>query len=155
MRTLLHILWLALAMTLGGAAVADGHGAAGTHEAGTLETPSEQIEVPDLPFPDNPDPEACGIPQRFGSDDAAWLDGRWQGELIQPTVFFYDSHLRREVRGMLPTGSEVRVVLFQDNPVLNYYLVEGTAADGTTQRGWVPAPFVVFEAAPEAPIRVR
>ena len=146
MRTLLHSLLLALAIALVGPALADSHSP--TAPDGT---PFDQIEVPDLPFPDNPDPEACGIPQRFGSDDAAWLDGRWQGELIQPTVLFYDSHLRREVTGMLPTGSQVRVVLFQDNPVLNYYMVEGTAADGTAQRGWVPAPFVVFEAPPASP----
>ena len=138
MRTLLHSLCFAALLALAGTALADSHPAIAPNGV-----PWEEIEVPELPFDDNPDPDACGIPQRF--DDEAWLDGWWEGERIQPTVFFYDSHLRSEVTGMLPSGTRVRVILFQDNPVLNYYMVEGTAADGSTQRGWVPAPFLVFE----------
>ena len=144
MRALITAMSLVLGLSLAGAVLADSDGA--TAPDGT---PVDEIAVPALPFDDNPDPEACGIPQRWGSDDAAWLDGRWQGELIQPTVLLYDSHLRSEVTGALPTGVQVTVVLFQDNPVLNYYMVEGRADDGTTHRGWVPAPFLVFEPPPD------
>lgn len=101
--------------------------------------------IPDLPFDDNPDPDACGIPQRW-DDDAAWLVGEWEGDLIEPLVHLYDSHLRREVTGRAPSGTQVRVILFQDNPVLDFYLVEATLADGSIAKGWVPAPFLAFEA---------
>lgn len=101
--------------------------------------------IPHLPFADNPDPEACGIPQRVGSDDTAWLHGEYEGELIEPVVHLYDSHLRREVTGRAPSGTQVHVVLFQDNPVLNYYMVEATLQDGSMQKGWVPAPFLSFD----------
>jgi hypothetical protein len=99
-------------------------------------------DVPDLPFDDNPDPDQCGIPVRWGKDDPAWLTGMWEGELIQPSVHLYDSHLRLEVRGRLDHGSEVRIVLFQENPVLDYYLVE--SPDGAVE-GWVPEHFLSFE----------
>ncbi len=98
-------------------------------------------EVPDLPFEDNPDPNQCGIPVQWGSDGQAWLSGLYGGELIQPTVFLYDSHLRQSVTGSAAHGSEVQVVLFQENPVLDYYFVR---VDGR-QEGWVPAPFLSFD----------
>jgi hypothetical protein len=100
-------------------------------------------DVPELPFDDNPDPNACGIPMRWGDDSPAWLTGVWEGELIQPDVLLYDSHLRQSVAGQAPNGAEVRVVLFQQNPTLDYYLVE--AVDDPTQEGWVPAPFLTFD----------
>lgn len=56
-------------------------------------------DVPDLPFPDNPDPSQCGIPQLWGDDTSAYLTGYYGGELIQPIVLLYDSHLRLKYRG--------------------------------------------------------
>jgi hypothetical protein len=103
-----------------------------------------QVErsVPDLPFPDNPDPDACGIPQLRGGEPA-WLNGHYEGKLVQPVVFLYDSHVRREVTGRAPTGTKVKVILFQDNPTLNFYFVRTEGED--PQEGWVPAPFLRFE----------
>lgn len=101
-------------------------------------------DVPDLPFEDNPDPAACGIPVNWGDDAPAWLTGHYQGKLIQPTVFLYDSHLRLSIKGQAPSGSRVRVILFQENPVLDYFLVE-TIDHQPKQQGWVPAPFLSFE----------
>jgi hypothetical protein len=99
-------------------------------------------EVPDLPFDDNPDPDQCGIPVRWGLDDPAWVTGTWEGELIQSPVLLYGSHLRLEVTGSVPDGGEVRIILFQENPVLDYYLVR--TADGSDE-GWLPAPFLSFD----------
>ena len=99
-------------------------------------------DVPDLPFDDNPDPDQCGIPVRWGLDDPAWVTGTWEGELLQSPVLLYDSHLRLEVTGRVEHGGEVRVILFQENPVLDYYLVE---AAGTDAEGWIPAPFLSFD----------
>lgn len=110
----------------------------------------EQVEiqrdsdVPTLPFPDNPDPDQCGIPQQWGQDDPAWLSGYYEGELIQSTVLLYDSHLRKSIIGAAPTGSKVEVILYQSNPVLDYYLVR-TLETEEPQEGWVPAPFLSFE----------
>jgi hypothetical protein len=107
------------------------------------ETIARDPDVPELPFADNPDPDACGIPRPWGVDDPAWLTGFWDGELIEPEVLLYDSHLRSSITGRGPHGSEVRIVLFQENPTLDYYFVE--VADDPTQDGWVPAPFLSFE----------
>lgn len=100
-------------------------------------------EVPELPFPDNPDPSQCGIPIEWGKDDPAWLDGRYQGEMVQPTVYLYDSHLRLDVAAKAPHGQEVEVLLYQENPVIDYYLVKIKGAEQPTE-GWVPAPFLSF-----------
>jgi hypothetical protein len=99
-------------------------------------------DVPDLPFDDNPDPNQCGIPITWGLDDPAWLTGMWEGELIQPEVLLYDSHSRLSITGHLEHGSEVLIVLFQENPVLDYYLVR--SIDGKVE-GWAPAPFISFD----------
>lgn len=99
--------------------------------------------VPDLPFEDNPDPNACGIPVQWGSDGRAWLTGEYEGELIQSIVLLYDSHLRQKVVASAPHGAEVEVVLFQENPVLDYYLVKIPGEQA--QEGWIPAPFLAFE----------
>jgi hypothetical protein len=99
-------------------------------------------DVPDLPFDDNPDPNQCGIPVRWGLDDPAWLTGIWEGELIQPEVLLYDSHSRLSITGRLEHGSEVVIVLFQENPVLDYYLVRSAQGD---VEGWIPSPFLAFE----------
>ena len=101
-----------------------------------------EFQVPDLPFADNPDPDACGIPERWGSDALAQLTGYYQRELVQPVVFLYDSHLRRAVTGQAKSGTKVRVLLFQDNPKLNFYFVK---TGDNPQEGWVPAPFLRLE----------
>ena len=100
--------------------------------------------VPDLPFADNPDPSQCGIPTQWGSDDPAWLTGIYDGQLIQPTVLLYDSHLRLGISGEVPHGTEVTVVLFQENPVTDYYMVEVNHADEPI-KGWIPAPLLSFK----------
>lgn len=106
-------------------------------------------EVPDLPFPDNPDPTQCGIPTQWGNDGQAWLSGTYQGELVQPVVFLYDSHLRLDVTAEAEHGSEVEVILYQQNPLTDYYLVKIKGAEPTAQ-GWVPGPFLSFEPVPPA-----
>jgi hypothetical protein len=102
---------------------------------------SSTADVPTLPFPDNPDLSACGIPTAWGSNDPATLDGHYQGKLWQPRVFLYDSHARQKVVGSAPTGSRVKILLYQANPVLGFYLVR-TLNTKTVQEGWVPAPFL-------------
>ncbi len=106
-------------------------------------------DVPSLPFDDNPDPDQCGIPVQWGSsDNQGWLTGVWEGELIQPEVLVYNSHLRVSVTGSAPHGSEVEIVMYQQNPVLNYYFVKIPGEPG--QEGWVPEPFLSFE-----PVEIR
>ena len=100
-------------------------------------------DVPPLPFDDNPDPTQCGIPVELGDDVAGWLSGMWDGELIQPEVLVYDSHLRVSVTGGAPHGAEVEVVMFQENPVLDYYFVR--IPGDSPQEGWVPSAFLSFE----------
>lgn len=110
--------------------------------------------MPPLPFADNPDPTLCGIPQPWGTDDQAWLTGYYprgpEGALVQPTVYLYDSHLRKRITGAAPSGAEVQVKLFQANPELDYYLVR-TVSHTPPQEGWVPAPFLQFEPPPAPP----
>ncbi|MGD2157754.1 MAG: hypothetical protein PVG14_02725 [Anaerolineales bacterium] len=102
-------------------------------------------EVPKLPFPDNPDPDQCGIPIEWGEDGKAWLNGYYESDLIQPIVFLYDSHLRLNIKAKAPHGSEVRVILYQSNPVLDYYMVQVVGEQGPDSQGWVPAPLLSFE----------
>jgi len=104
-------------------------------------------DVPPLPFPDNPDPALCGIPQPWNSDTPAYLNGIYEGELLQPIVFLYDSHLRRKIVAEAPHGTEVKIILSQSNPELNYFMVKIVGADSPNE-GWVPAPFVSFEPPP-------
>ena len=113
-----------------------------THEAqAALE---RDPDVPHLPFADNPDPTQCGIPIEWGLDDPAFLSGYHEGELIQPEVLLYDSHLRLRITGTAATGASVRILLFQENPTLDYYMVETLDLE-PSQKGWVPAPFLLFE----------
>lgn len=106
-------------------------------------------DVPALPFPDNPDPSQCGIPTPWGKDDPAWLTGYYEGELVQPVVYLYDSHSRLSIKAEAPHGSQVQVVLFQSNPVTDYYMVKVIGPDGDTRgEGWVPEPFLSFERVP-------
>jgi hypothetical protein len=101
-------------------------------------------DVPDLPFPDNPDPSLCGIPTQWGPNGTAWLSGTYQGELIQSDVLLYDSHLRLNVTTQAPHGSEVEILLFQQNPVTDYYMVKIKDAE-TPNEGWIPEHFLSFE----------
>lgn len=96
---------------------------------------------PALPFGDNPDPSQCGIPQPLGPGVVGEVDGHYQGVLVAPQVYLYDSHLRQAVRGTLPTGSRVTVVLYQSNPALDFYLVRADTPTGVLE-GWVPGPFL-------------
>jgi len=106
-------------------------------------------DVPELPFPDNADPSQCGIPQQWSSDEPAYLSGVYEDELIQPTVFLYDSHLRRKIQAQAPHGAEVKILLAQSNPTLDYFMVKVVDAE-LPNEGWVPAPFVTFEPPPPA-----
>jgi len=100
-------------------------------------------DVPSLPFDDNPDPAQCGIPIQWGENGQAWLTGVWEGDLIQQEVLVYDSHLRVSVTGGAPHGTEVQIVLFQENPTLDYYFVR--IPGDIVQEGWVPEPFLSFD----------
>jgi len=132
--------WVAVAIfTLTATALAE---APETSAADVRNAPNAAA-IPALPFPDNPDPGACGIPTPWGSSETARLSGTYEGELVEPVVNLYDSHSRRKITGSAPTGSEVVVLFSQSNPVLNYYLVK-TVGPGPTQEGWVPAPFLEF-----------
>jgi hypothetical protein len=100
-------------------------------------------DIPSLPFPDNPDPPLCGIPTPWGTDNQAWLTGIYEGEMVQPVVLLYDSHLRLEIAARAAHGSEVEVILYQQNPVTDYYLVKIAGAEQPNE-GWVPGPFLSF-----------
>jgi hypothetical protein len=97
-------------------------------------------DVPELPFPDNPDPSQCGIPTPW-DNYPGWLNGEYQGQLVQPTVLLYDSHQRLHVTGAVPTGTQVQIELYQSNPVLEFYYVRADLPNGQP-KGWVPAPFL-------------
>ena len=99
--------------------------------------------VPDLPFADNPDPTVCGIPVKWGSDVPAWLNGMYQGEMLQSDVLLYDSHQRFSLTGSAPHGTQVQVLLYQENPVLDFYFVKTIGPD--PQEGWIPAPLLSFD----------
>ena len=103
-------------------------------------------DVPDLPFDDNPDPTACGIPVVWGSNNnLAYLNGIYEGEMIQETVLLYDSHSRLEVVASAPHGTEVEILMFQDNPVMNYYKVRIPSAQKGENEGWIPAILISHE----------
>lgn len=105
-------------------------------------TVGQTIAVPQLPFASHNDPSLCGIPQPMGKGVTGILDGHYQGKLIEATVYLYDSHLRNAVTGEAPTGTRVRVLYYQSNPVLDYYMVRVPTPDGSSFEGWVPAPFL-------------
>jgi hypothetical protein len=142
---------LAVIATLGLVLSACGSGAGNAVDTATTVEPSDARGVdhegtvvrapgvPDLPFADNPDPDQCGIPTRWGENGEAWLTGVWEGELIQPEVLLYDSHQRVSITGKGGHGAAVEIVLYQHNPVLDYYYV---TVVGSGENGWVPAPFL-------------
>ncbi|MCP5025632.1 MAG: hypothetical protein GY929_05030 [Actinomycetia bacterium] len=142
---------LVLGLLAAACGASDDDGAPAATQVATSEQAAEIDElalhrdpnVPALPFADNPDPNQCGIPTQWGPDGQAWLTGVWAGDLIQPDVLLYDSHQRFEITGHGRHGAEVNIVLYQQNPVLDYYLVEVAGDRG--ERGWVPAPFISFE----------
>ncbi len=142
---------LALALLLLASACGGTTANSGTDQSATTVTSTPitvevecDSDVPDLPFEDNPDPAQCGIPVQWGeASNDAWLSGEWEGRLIQPEVFLYDSHLRVHVTGVAAHGTAVKIVLFQENPVLDYYFVQ---VPGTPViEGWVPEPFLAFD----------
>jgi hypothetical protein len=104
------------------------------------EVAQRDANVPELPFPDNPDPNQCGIPTLFGGG-AGWVNGVYGGRLVEQTVLLYDSHERLHVTGSVPSGTQVQVELYQANPVLDFYYVRVDGPDGL-QQGWIPAPFL-------------
>jgi hypothetical protein len=68
----LMVLGTACAGRLGGATTP---GPVATSVSGGATTSIERDpDVPQLPFPDNPDPHACGIPSSFGSS-TVWVNG--------------------------------------------------------------------------------
>lgn len=120
-----------------------------TVPAPLLDTHLELLErgqdVPELPFPDNLDPTQCGILVSWGTDEAAWASGYYRDKLVvQPTVYLYNSHLRLSIAGSVLAGTEVRILLYQQNPTLDYYLVQTIDFD-PPQEGWISAPFLSFE----------
>jgi hypothetical protein len=106
--------------------------------------PVRDPDVPELPFADNLDPSQCGIPSQWSGDARAWLNGYYENELIQPVVFLYNSHSRLSITAQAPHGSEVEIILFQDNPVVDYYMVKVVGLEGPNE-GWIPAPFLSFD----------
>jgi len=105
------------------------------------DTPIPQ-EIPSLPFADNPDPTLCGLPQPDGRRGV--VTGEYEGELVQPVVYLYVSHLRNEIVGQIYPGTEVEIKLRQSNPSLDYYYVETINVE-PAQQGWVPAPFLEID----------
>ena len=67
---------------------------------------------------------------------------RDRGELIQPEVLLYDSHQRLGITGSADHGAEVAIILYQENPVLDYYFVEVV---GHGDKGWIPDHFLSFD----------
>lgn len=99
---------------------------------------------PPLPFDDNPDPDQCGIPVPLGDAVFGTVRGWHEGQRVFDEVHLYDSHLRSAVTGLVPDGTRVQALLFQENPTLDYYFVRWTAPDGTIE-GWLPDPFFELE----------
>ena len=105
-----------------------------------------RTEIPDLPFPENPDPSLCGIPTMWGNaNNQAWLTGYYDGKLVQPTVYLYNSHARTEIVTQAAHGTEVEIIMFQANPVLDYYYVKIVNGEPGQDEGWIPEPFLSFE----------
>lgn len=110
----------------------------------TLISVQRDPAIPELPFADNPDPSQCGIPTQWGDKkNQAWVTGIYKGNLFQSDVLLYDSHLRLQIAGSVPHGSQVEILLLQENPVVDYYLVKYLGT-GQPIEGWIPAPFISF-----------
>lgn len=114
-------------------------GAATIIQAPTAPLPAT---VPALPFANNPDPTLCGIP---GPDHRQGVvTGEYTGELVQPIVYLYNSHLMNAITGQVYPGTHVNIELSQTNPTLNFYFVKTTGVE-PAQSGWLPAPFLALE----------
>src|SRR5438034_3590637 len=50
-------------------------------------------------------------------------NGMYLGQLVEPTVYLYDSHERLHITGQTPNETPVQVKLYQANPVLDFYFV--------------------------------
>lgn len=116
----------------------------------TAETEDElaslrDADVPALPFEDNPDPTKCGIPEQWFGEKKAWLNGIYEGEMLQETVLLYSSHNRLSITARAPHGTPVEILMYQNNPVLDYYLVKLSNAPKGENQGWIPAPLLSFE----------
>lgn len=98
--------------------------------------------VPPLPFANNPDPALCGIPEPDGRQ--AIVTGEYEGKLVQPIVYLYDSHLRNMITGQVYPNTRVTIQLRQSNPTLNFYFVKTIGVE-PVQSGWIPAPFLSIE----------
>lgn len=119
-----------------------------THSASQLAYVVSQRDpqVPDLPFDDNPDPAACGIPELWGpNNNVAYLSGIYEGQLFQEEVLLYDSHSRLSIEARAPHGTQVEIIMFQRNPVLDYYKVRIPSAPQDANEGWIPGPFLSRE----------
>ncbi len=98
--------------------------------------------IPALPFPDNPDPTLCGIPQPDGRRGI--VTGEHEGEVVGDVIYLYDGHARQAITGQVFPGARVEIVLRQSNPTLDYFFVKTTNVE-PAQEGWIPAPFVEIE----------
>lgn len=143
---LIALVWERLSAEDHKTAPADTHALTGAAQLAALRDP----DVPELPFADNPDPNQCGIPSQWSGDARAWLNGYYAGELIQPIVFLYESHSRLRISAQAPHGAEVKILLYQHNPVVDYYLVKVVGQEPPNE-GWIPEPLLSFE--PVAPLQ--
>lgn len=141
----LSALVFVMGASLAGCAVSgDADTSAGPPQHATATLGPLPIAAPPLPFADNPDPTLCGVPRAWLDDEPAWVAGLYAGELVQPVVYLYDSHLRNEVIGQIPHGGRVEIELSQSNPELDFYRVRSLDMQ-PVQEGWLPAPFLSFE----------
>lgn len=98
--------------------------------------------VPALPFANNPDPTLCGIPQPDHRQGI--VTGRYEGKLVQPIVYLYNSHLMNAITGQVYPGTAVKIELSQNNPALNFYFVKTIGVE-PAQSGWIPEPFLAID----------
>ncbi|MBK5266232.1 MAG: hypothetical protein JJE47_02250 [Acidimicrobiia bacterium] len=76
------------------------------------------------------------------TDTMAWLNGMFDGQMLQSVVLLY-SHQRFSITGSAPHGTQDRILLYPENPVLDFYLVKTVGPN--PQEGWIPAPLLSFE----------
>lgn len=98
--------------------------------------------IPDLPFSDNPDPSLCGIPQPYGNSASGLVTGIYNGKLVHPVIYLYESHTRQKITGQVYPNTRVHIKLSQSNPELDYFFVETIDLE-QKQSGWLPAPFLL------------
>jgi hypothetical protein len=133
--------WLLVWLVVMVALVATACNAASANYPTTVPSAAIPTEIPPLPFASNYDPTLCGIPEQVNFTTT--VTGEYNGELIQPIIYLYDSHLRNAITGQLFPGTRVKVELSQTNPALNYYFVRTIDLD-PPQSGWIPEPFLIL-----------